>query len=67
MTHNTIHGTTNPDPSANPALPPPQPPDPQGIRPPLNLPHLWLQVVLIQLGIEERAALKAEKEKEPSE
>ncbi len=42
--------------------PPTHPPDPPNTRPPLDLPHLWLQVILIQMGIERRAALKNEKD-----
>jgi hypothetical protein len=39
-------------------LPPPEPPDPAGTRPPLDLLGMWCQVVLIQLGIERRVKAK---------
>ena len=47
-----------PDPTINPSLPPPEPMDPKGTRPPLNLVQVWLQVILIQMDVEKRAREK---------
>lgn len=48
----------------NPALPPPEPRDPAGTRPPLDLLGMWVQVILIQMGIEKREQEK-EQNKNP--
>ena len=48
------------DPTHDPSpLPPPAPADAPGTRPKLDLLRMWVQVVLVQIGIERRELEKA--------